>query len=254
MKIEIPKNCPSCNSLLHLVNGQLFCPSNTCPAKDSKLLEKFCKIHSLKGFGPATIKKLQVQDIKSILSLTEETLCNVLGNTVGPKLCSELNRLKEGVELPTLLTSLSIPTIGAVKAEKIAASSSEISFESLINSAKIANIGNVSYNNFVDWLSNDNNYNLLVSFNIKTKDKKTDTANSIDICITGALLDFKSRQLATDYLAQFGFNVKNSITKTVKYLVCEDDKKSNSSSYKKALELDIPILTINELINIHKGK
>lgn len=252
MKIIIPTTCPSCNSKLHLFNGQLYCHNESCPARDSKLVEKFCKVHSLKGFGPATLKKLEVTGLTDFMGIFEENLTEVLGETVGTKLWKEFSRLNDGVELGILLTSLSIPSLGAVKCAQIAEQVTNIDFDNLINAAKTANIGNVSYQKFVDWLSDENNYKLLTSFNI-TKNKKPEVNLSIDICITGALVDFKSRTLAATYLNSHGFNVKNSVTKTVKYLVCEDESKTNSSSYKKALELNIPILTINELISLKEN-
>lgn len=250
MKIIVPTKCPSCNSDLLTINGQIFCVSDGCPAKDAKSVEKFCKTLSIKGFGPATLSKLKVSSPTQLMEFSESDLVNILGQTMGCKLFSELERVRQGVPLGTLLAALSIPSLGIVKCNKIAENFT--SLEQLVDAAKRADVGEVSTTKLANWLCNDNNYNTLKSFNLVKEQKQEKLEGSVDICITGSLKDFKSRTLAATYLAGFGFNIKNSVTKTVKYLICEDEKKKSSSSYKAALELDIPILTISELITLTK--
>ena len=42
-QIVPPTNCPACNSVLEFVNDQLFCLSDSCPAKSAKRVEHFAK-------------------------------------------------------------------------------------------------------------------------------------------------------------------------------------------------------------------
>jgi len=70
------------------------------------------------------------------------------------------------------------------------------------------------------------------------------------VCITGKLNDFPNRNAASKYLATLGWEVKSSVTKNTQYLICEDDSKTGSSSYKKAQSLGIGIVTIKYLEDI----
>ena len=56
-KIEIPVNCPVCDSKLELVQDQLFCRNSSCDAQVQGKLEHFAKTMKIKGLGPRTIDK-----------------------------------------------------------------------------------------------------------------------------------------------------------------------------------------------------
>ncbi len=71
---------------------------------------------------------------------------------------------------------------------------------------------------------------------------------SCTVAITGKLNDFSSREKAKNYLTPLGVKVISSISSKTNYLVC-DIESSNSSSYKKAIKLNIPIITMNNLLN-----
>ena len=64
--IEIPDVCPSCGTSLKLKNDQLFCNNDSCPAKNSKIVEGFAKTLRIKGLGPKTIEKLNLEYIDDI--------------------------------------------------------------------------------------------------------------------------------------------------------------------------------------------
>ena len=77
--IEIPEVCPSCGTSLELRNEQLFCNEPSCPAKNSKIVEGFAKTLRIKGLGPKTIEKLNLDYIEDIYMLTEERIKEKLG-------------------------------------------------------------------------------------------------------------------------------------------------------------------------------
>jgi DNA ligase (NAD+) len=66
--------------------------------------------------------------------------------------------------------------------------------------------------------------------------------------ITGKLDDFKNRNEAGEYLRSLGFKVTTSISKNTDYLVDETGK--SSSKRTKAESLNIPIVTIKQLVNL----
>lgn len=247
MKIEIPDNCPSCGTKLINRNGQLFCVNtDDCPGQNSKLLENFCSKMKVKGFGPATLEKLDISTVSELYGLSKAELVEAVGDKVATKLESELNeKLRGTVDFASLLGSLGITLIGQVAASKIAA----------------------QYNNFVDakatgkagenlqaWKNTATGKDIM-SIPWKFGEVRETLVNptikslGIDVCITGSLDDYPNRTEATKYLEQHGFGVKKDVTKTVQYLICEDETKIGSSSYKKAQSRGIPILTIKQLIN-----
>lgn len=253
MKIEIPTQCPSCGSKLDLVNGQLFCRNKSnCPAQSSKLIENFCTKMKLKGFGPKTIEKLELTKISELFYLTEEDLVGAVGSKVAAKLISELNtKVRGDIDFGSVLGSLGIPLIGEVAAKKL--SQNCTSFHDVKADGKAGE-------NYKTWLNSPQGKDVIElpwKFSTGIRGAKADTIitddlvaqpNGITVCITGSLQDFANRTDATNYLESLGYTVKKSVTKDVKYLICEDESKRSSSSYKKAETNGIEILSIKELL------
>lgn len=253
MKIEIPTQCPSCGSKLDLVNGQLFCRNKSnCPAQSSKLIENFCTKMKLKGFGPKTIEKLELTKISELFYLTEEDLVRAVGSKVAAKLISELNtKVRGDIDFGSVLGSLGIPLIGEVAAKKL--SQNCTSFHDVKADGKAGE-------NYKTWLNSPQGKDVIelpwkfstgirgAKANIIITDELVAQPNGIAVCITGSLQDFVNRTDATNYLESLGYTVKKSVTKDVKYLICEDESKRSSSSYKKAETNGIEILSIKELL------
>lgn len=255
MQIIIPKSCPSCESLLENVNGQLFCRNKgSCPAQSSKTVENFCKKMKIKGFGEKTVEKLEINTIVELYTLTEPALKQSLGDKVGSKLFLEIQKAMS-CEFSVILGSLGIPLIGKVAAEKLA---TQINCFSDITpkACESAGLGPKAIESLSGWLDSPegSETSCFLDSNIEFKEvsaKPTkNTEHKFDVCVTGKLNDFSSRNKAADYLGTFGIGVKGSVTKTVKYLICEDDSKKGSSSYKKAVDKGIEIVSIKQLINI----
>ncbi|BEU75931.1 hypothetical protein AZ23E_0170 [Escherichia coli phage AZ23] len=253
MKIEIPTQCPSCGSKLDLVNGQLFCRNKSnCPAQSSKLIENFCTKMKLKGFGPKTIEKLELTKISELFYLTEEDLVRAVGSKVAAKLISELNtKVRGDIDFGSVLGSLGIPLIGEVAAKKL--SQNCTSFHDVKADGKAGE----NYKAWLNSLQGKDVIELPWKFSTGIKGTKADVIitdeliaqpNGIAVCITGSLQDFANRTDATNYLESLGYTVKKSVTKDVKYLICEDESKRSSSSYKKAETNGIEILSIKELL------
>ncbi|ASV43440.1 DNA ligase [Vibrio phage JSF12] len=254
--IQIPTECPSCQSKLVKVNGQLFCRSTSCPAQSSKLVENFCKKNKIKGFGEKTVAKLGLSSIPELLNLTEHTLIDTLGEKVGSKLFLEVQSIKN-LTFAQVLGSLGINLIGTVAAEKVAVICGDFT-EITPQNLATAGLGEKATQSLTSWVNSLDGQDTIEAFSsFMVFEANTTGSRSeefavnyepVDICITGSLLDFKSRSEAAAYLKQFGITVKDSVTKTVKYLVCEDEKKTSSSSYKKAQAAGIPILSIKNLL------
>ena len=247
MKIVAPTNCPSCGSDLVWVKDQLFCRNKSCPAQSTKKLQHFCKVLKIKGFGEKTLEKLELSHINDLLDYTTEYGVSVgLGEKTATNLYNEVQkRLDLGINVSDFIAGQSIPLVGATISNKLTGDISDITFEVL----KELGVGDKAATNLISWVDNEwpslsNRWNQY----LKISKPITTAANNIkgDVCITGKLDNFKNRTDAALHLQSLGWNVKKSVTKTVKYLICEDGNTS-SSSYKKAIENDIKVLTIEQL-------
>lgn len=250
MKIVAPTECPSCGTTLELVKDQLFCRSASCPAQNSKKVQHFCKVLKIKGFGPSTLDKLGLSDINELLTLSVPDITDKgLGEKTADNLVNQIvGKLNSKIPQSDFIAAMSIPLVGTSVSTKLGAVSiSEVTFDEL----KSLGLGDKAASNFISWRDMDwlpNKRSLWEQY-ITTIELKTDRAPTKgEVCITGKLINFPNRNKAADHLAGHGWTVKSSVTKNVKFLVCEDESKKNSSSYKKAVANNIPIVTIDELL------
>jgi len=244
MRIQIPTHCPVCETKLDRVKDQLFCINNLCGAKGFKSIIHFVKTLKIKGMGEKTIEKLKLDSINSIYTLTKEFIINTLGEKLGTKLYNEIEKSKN-IEIAKYITSFGISLVGKTAAEKLAPYTNNI-WEINIEVCKLAGLGEKATNNLLDWiLHNEFKYKDLP---IKTVEGIKQSEATFKVCITGKLKEFKSREKAKAYLNDYGIKVVSSVSSNIEYLVC-DVENSTSSSVKKAEKLNIPVITMNHLLN-----
>jgi len=241
MKIEIPVNCPCCAYTLELVNDQLFCRNTACSAQLNKKLEHFCKVLQIKGFGPKTIAKLDLQDLTELFYLEHDQVVAALGSEkTAVKLLDEIDRARSA-DLATVLASFSIPLVGETASNKLCAVVTHIS-EITEETCRAAGLGSKVTSNLLDWLATEyQEMKEFLPFSFKSKNKPVQTATGPTVCITGKLASFKTKAEATTKLTTAGFLVVDSVTKTLKYLV--DEQGNNSAKRKKADEYGVTIIT-----------
>lgn len=245
-KIEIPTTCPCCSYELVFVNEQLFCRNTACSAQLNKKLENFCKVLSIKGFGPKTIEKLNLADITELFYLDRELVVVALGEKVADKLLDEIERSK-GADLATVIAAFSIPLVGGTAAKKIATVVSKIE-EITQETCKIAGLGAKVTENLLTWISTDyQEIKEFMPFTFTSGKQKTVSVDSKRVCITGKLKSFKKKADAETSLSAAGFTLVDSVTKTTDYLVDEEGKMS--SKREKAVQYGITIISdINILL------
>lgn len=248
MKIEIPTKCPCCSSTLELVNDQLFCRNQACPAQLNKKLEHFCKVLGIKGFGPKTVEKLGLADITELFYLEKDDVVDALvSEKLAIKLLEEIEKAKQA-DLATVLASFSIPLVGETAAAKIAAVVDHVE-EITKETCKEAGLGDKVTANILNWLDTEyQDMKEFLPFSFKSNKKTVVNTNAKTVCITGKLKSFKTKAEATTKLTEAGYKVVESVTKTLDYLIDEQD--NNSTKRKKAEEYGIEI--INNLNNFLK--
>ena len=242
MRIQIPTHCPCCDYPLELVNDQLFCRNTACGAQLNKKLENFCKVLSIKGMGPKTVEKLNLSDLTELFYLDRDAVIEALGSArVADKLLDEIERAKSA-DLATVLASFSIPLVGETASNKICSVVSNID-EINEETCKQAGLGEKVTANLLDWLESDfQEMKEFLPFSFKSNLKAASLpSDAPTVCITGKLQSFKTKAEAAQLLQQAGFKVVESVTKTLTYLV--DEQNNNSSKRKKAEEYGVSIIS-----------
>lgn len=239
MRIVPPSMCPSCGCPTTFVNDQLFCTNNDCEARVVKKVVKFCKVFGIKGLGEKQIEKFCFDSLfdalNTLTSVSSNALALSLGSVVlAEKLNPQLNVIKQPVEPSTLIEALSIPSIGTVQAKKLA--------PFFPNDVNKASLGDAATIKVLDWLAE--NKSILSLFTLKSSEAPVE--GLIPVAITGKLSNKMTKNKAAEELLKLGFEVKSSLTKETKFLICDIDQ--TSSSCEKAHKYNIPIITYKSLI------
>jgi len=220
--ITIPTECPSCNTSLKLVKDILYCYNEHCPAKWDKKVEGFAKHLKIKGLGPSTIQKLQIQDFHDLYSLSSDEIADCLNSErMGDKLYLEIQKSTES-GLEELLPAFGIPLVGRSISAKLCAVVDDIT-EINWDSCHRAGLGPKATQNLINWIQNEfypNEYNTL-PFSFKMKQKSVKEESKGVVCITGKLKSYPSKSAATAVLEQAGYTVKSSLTNAVTILINE---------------------------------
>jgi DNA ligase (NAD+) len=244
--ISIPTECPKCSCELELVKDQLYCRNADCSI--NKRIEKFCKAVKIKGLGPQTIEKLELNSIEELFYLTQDELVSILGVKIGEKLFTEIEEAKIRTTISEFLAGQSIPLIGETASRKVAKLISKID-ELSYEVCKTAGLGDKATNNLMSWISSKPE----LPFEPKSEQEAQITTKDLGlkVCITGKVPGFSRTELK-DYLFNFGVTLVDSVTSKTSYLVC--DAESTSSKYTKAKQLNIPVVTFEQFNQLIIGK
>jgi DNA ligase (NAD+) len=198
----------------------------------------------IKGLGPRTIEKLNLETIPDIYLLDEISLVDKLGEKLGKKLFAEIDKSKK-CDFATFLSSLSIPLIGKTASKKIAETGTN-SLNQLCYDPLNKVLGPKALKSLDEWL--ETNYEFYIDLPIEFIKKKVPIKRLGKVCITGKLNDFANRTVASEYLEGLGYTTVTTVNRQTNYLVDEEGKPSSKSN--KAKELNINIVTIKQLEEI----
>ena len=242
-----PTFCPSCMSELTWEKDQLFCHNTKCGGKTTKKIEHFASALKIKGLGPRTVEKLQIQDLYDIYELPLEIMIEALqSEKLAVKLHREIQSSK-ATDLVDLLPAFSIKLIGRSASAKLC---SVIKNMAEINedTCKEAGLGPVATEHLLDWYYEEfiDGYERLPFRWIQTLKVSKPTENKGVVCISGKLKSYKTKAQATEYLEKLGYLVKSSLTKDVNILVNESG--IESAKTRTARERGVKIITnLNEI-------
>jgi DNA ligase (NAD+) len=231
MKILPPEHCPSCEEELFWENDILYCHNPLCSAKNKKQVEHFTKTLKIKGFGPSTIEKLEIESPYEIYYLSFETISGALNSEkLAEKLLEEIKKSTK-CSLEEVLPALSIPLIGktALTEEK----------------CKEAGLGPKATENLMFWYKN--NFDVMLPFSWEVSKDFIPQSTKEVVCISGRLSSYKSKAEAEKALVKMGYRVVSSVTKEVSILINESGVESSKT--RKARDRGVSVVTnINQLL------
>ena len=238
--IQAPTNCPSCGSVLDVVNNLLFCRSTSCGSQTLKKIEHFAKTLKIKGLGPKAIQKLRVTTSQELYSLTLEDFVQLLeSEKIGVKVFEEVQKSR-GVPLNVVLPALSIPLIGNTATKKLATVCNTLG-DIDEKSCQSAGLGPKATANLLDYLDEYTMDLLEYPFSFKFEKPLASISTKGVVCISGKLTSYKTKAQATEILKQNGYEVKGSLTRDVTVLVNESG--IESAKTKQARDKGVTIIT-----------
>lgn len=276
--IDPPSTCPICGGETELVKENdsevLVCTNPTCVGKLLGRLSHAVSRNALdiSGLSEATIDKFislgWLTSIKDIYHLKDYELrmknLEGFGSKSVTKLLDSIEKSRK-TTLDKFLYSLSVPLLGKT-ASKAIAQAEDYNFESftrdmIVSGAEffrhIPGIGDSLINSLNQYYSKECSeiYELAKEFDFQNPQpifkmfgvKKDLTGKTF--VITGSLKHFNNRDEAKTQIESLGGKVSNSISSKTSYLVTNDSN-STSSKCKKAKNLNIPIISEQELLSM----
>ena len=267
--VQLPQNCPECNSKLILESNEAItkCINYRCAAKLKGLLRHWVSKGSMNidGLGEKIINQLVNEGyVKSIADLYKLEIDSLLelerfGEKSANNLLIEINESKNK-NWHKQLYGLGIPHIGEANAKSLSNNFNSIEELNAIakeSPEKISNIygfGNEMKDAIVKWFDDSNNQTLIkelkaIGFSLKESLDSNYNSNQSNVfdgksfVLTGTL-DSLTRDEAKELIESAGGKVSSSISKKTDFLVSGEKA---GSKLNKAQELGVKIINENEL-------
>lgn len=269
--LVIPDVCPCCGhkaDVKYTDNSKfLMCTNPNC---SSKLLSKLTHFVSrncmnIEGLSEATLEVLinkgWVKDFTDIYYLyqygREWEQLDGFGKKSVAKILDAIEKSRNA-KLENFICALSIDGIGT-SASKTIANAFNGDFEAFFGAlttnfdwSKLPDFGEVTTRNIADFGAKykDEIRELAKEFNFILPEKVEIRENPFmgkNICVTGKLFNF-SRDSINAKITELGAKAASSVSKNTDYLITNEA--SGSSKYKKAIELNVPIITEEEFLKM----
>lgn len=266
--LVIPDECPCCGHPTEVKYTDsskfLMCTNPNCPSKLLAKLTHFVSRNCMNvdGMSEATleflISKGWLNTFKDIYNLadhkSEWERCEGFGKASVKKILDSIETSRD-VKLCNFIAALGIPDVGLSTA-KIIANAFDNDYRKMMGVAdrfiwsKLDGIGMVTSHNIRDFMKEHHQEiaELAKEMNFikeEKKEVKENVFNGKTLCVTGKLNSFTRDSINTKII-ELGAKAASSVSKTTDYLITNEA--SGSSKYKKAVELNIPIITEAEFL------
>ena len=275
--IVIPDVCPICGEKTDIKKDNesevLVCTNPNCAGKRLAQFTHFVsrKCLNIDGLSEATLEKFislgYINDFKSIYHLSDhyDQLIKLDGFGVKSieKLLQSIEKSRD-VKLENFIAALGIPNIGLSAAKTISTYFSG-SYEDFINGyfywhidwTNLEDFGQVMADNMNTYLHDNLEMinELATEMRFVERECKSEVTenpfNGKSVAVTGKLIRF-TRDSINAKLESLGAKPASGVSAKTHYLI-NNDPTSSSSKNKKANELNIPIITEDEFLNMIGG-
>jgi len=221
---------------LRRVGPRLYCSDET-QHNSVKGLEHFIKTLEIKGLGPASITKLQLNHPTDLYRSQEWGTLGVNGE----KIQAEIEKSKSKPYY-LVLGALGIPGVGRGTARQIVAHIPQFNRLREIELAHITGIGPKTVESILAWLDVNEEWVTTLPLQL-TQDQSVEAVlqphSQKKVCVTGKL-DMTRNELS-DILTEFNFQVTSTVTKDC-YALITANTGTKSSKMSKAQQLGIKII------------
>ena len=270
--LEIPTICPCCGKptqIKYTDNSKvLMCTNPDCTAKKLAQFTHFVsrKCMNIDGLSERTLDLListkLIKNFRDIYHLSEHRDKLVTLDGMGKKSVENLLNSVENsrnVKLENFIAALGIDGVGLSAAKTISkyfnGSFTEFNnaFLNRFDFTKLDDIGETTANSIDIYMANHSEevYALVNEMNFIVEETKSSgiNLNGKSFCITGSLEHFANRDALVQSIEAHGGKYVSSVSKKTDYLI-NNDKTSISGKNKKAMDLNIPIISEEDFINM----
>ena len=271
---ELPKHCPTCGGATQVRQiadaKALYCTNPECQAKKIKAFTLFVSrdAMNMEGLSEATLEKFIakgfVHEFADLFQLERFAGEIQLMEGFGEKSCKNILASAEkarNTTLPRLIYALGIQNIGVANAKMLAKQYhydlSELMNASAEELSSIEGIGGVIAASIEEYFRDEKNQQMLKNLLEQISIEKPEENNNVQIfagmnfVITGTVNHFANRNEVKAVIEERGGKVTGSVTSKTNYLI-NNDTTSNSSKNKKAKELNIPIISEEDFLEMLK--
>jgi len=250
--IDFPSFCPVCKGKTEYKNPEIICTNYYCEGKlEVKLADSVVRV-GIDGLGRPTIRKMiqtiNVKNVLDIFMLEKKDIFKLEGfkRASTDKLYNEIQRVKnEGLEEWQFMSSLNLPGIGRSLCKSLLKdyTINDLTYMSIDELNNLDQMSDVRSNIVKNGLCNEIDY---IEELIEFVGIKEEIATSLTVCMTGSFP--KKKSFYENALSSKGIEFSKSVKKDTNYLICETKK--GSGKQKKAEKNNIPIVTIDQFLNI----
>ena len=271
-KFEWPDVCPVCGGATAIKQDNesevLVCTNPECIGKKLAQFTHFVSRNcmDIRGLSEATLETFIslgfIHNYKDIYHLSKHRAKLIQLDGYGPKSIDNILQAIEksrDIELAAFITALGIPNVGSSAAKTISAHFNG-SYEEFINAyfywhfdwTTLEDFGQVMAESINIYLHDNLEMvnELAAEMRFVQQERKEPTNglfNGKTICVTGKMHRF-TRDGINAKIIELGAKTASSVSTKTDYLITNEQ--SNSSKYKKAVELNIPIITEDDFLKM----
>jgi DNA ligase (NAD+) len=273
---EIPSVCPVCGSPTEIIKQNdtevLYCANKNCNGLMLGKLNAFVSKQAMDidGLSEQTLDLLMskgyISTFKDLYHLSdykaELSTLPKMGSRSVKKLLDAIE-VSRKTTLDRFLTALSIPLCGKATCKDIAkyCHSSIDEFIFIINNTSlefmtIDKFGSTMLDSLLNWWEENMEmvYELLEELDLSVPEEKKESNTGVNLnnatfCITGKLEHFANRDAMIESIVQHGGQYLSGVSAKLNYLV-NNDKTSTSGKNKKALDMQIPIISETDYLRM----